>query len=482
MIFVQTIRDRYKSSSARASGDTAGSGWAEAPFIRRPTRGIQIKEDTFATIRVVAAEGGGNRLLVDAGSKRKSKKTSVSAGDASASSGGGYLEIGGKRATDIYSNFLLQQIQEERMEKQQILETFGEAYIFLFGQRARVITFQGILANTFDFNWEAEWWHNYENYLRGTKCVENDARVYISYDNTLVGGYIISTSSSKDSVNKNHVQFQFQLFVTYYSNFSDVGNPYAFAGDVTMKGLSYGKELVDKTFSSDELAQYRPKLVSDIPIQDGPLIGNGQATSLFSALESGVAKAKDAWGQAQQVVNSALDRVSGLLNGDGGVRVPIGFAGSLVFNDSATLTPPTINEYAGRVLYTTFADNSDEFVGVGTHYGSSTWSLAAMAGFGETTRDQELAYGQDMVSKASLEWAKAGYKIPDVSLGPVSKFLVGKSLGLAAVGATAAWQAASTALKAGSADPANFHSASTGSGDVHSAAPVGTPLPSLPTE
>ena len=469
MIFVQTIRDRYKASSDAAEKDAGGTGQnreGEQPFIRRPTRGIQIKEDTFATIRVVVADGGKNIPLVDAGSRRKDP-----------SKNNAFFEVGGKRATDIYSNFLLQQIQEERMEKQQILETFGEAYIFLFGQRARVITFQGVLANTFDFNWEAEWWHNYDNYLRGTKCVEKDARVYISYDNTLVGGYIISTSSAKDSMNKNHVQFQFQLFVTYYSNFSDVGNPNAFAGDVTMKGLSRGVQLTDKEFTAEELAQYRPSLVGNIPIQSGPLIGNGQTTTLFEAMEAGVAKVQDAWGKSQQVVNSAFDRVSSLLNGDGGVRVPLGFAGSLVFNDSAgVFIPPTISEYAGRVTYSTFDKNDDEYVGVGTHYGSSTWSLGARSymGFSEVTRDQELEYGQDMVNKAREQWRKQGYEIPESSLGPVSSFLVGKSLGLVAVGATAAWQAANTAIKAGSADPASFHS---GFSAVQSALPAGSPLP-----
>lgn len=458
MIFVQTIKDRYTASSSAAEKDAAGTGRTTGdnkPFIRRPTRGIQIKDDTFATLRLVAADGGKNKLLVDAGSRRTdpTKQNQL-------------LEINGKRATDVYSNFLLQQISEERMEKQQILETFGEAYIFLFGQRARVINFQGILANTFDFNWEAEWWYNYEEFLRGTRCVERDARVYISYDNTLVGGYIISTSSSKDSMNKNHVQFQFQLFVTYYSNFSDVGNPSAFNGDVTMKGLSFGElsmdggRAVEGSFSADQIAQYRPLLVENVPIQSSPLTGGGTSKTLFESLESNVAKVQDAWGKTEQVVNSAFDRVSSLLNGDGGVRVPVGFAGSLVFNDSTEVfTPPTISEYEGRVSYSTFDKNDDEYVGVGDHYGSSTWSLSSTLTRQTGLANDELDYEQKMVDKANEEWRRRGYEIPETSLGPVSRFLVGKSLGLVAAGTTAAWQAASTALQAGSADPANFHSA-----------------------
>ena len=327
-IFVQAIRDRYKSSSSDAWGDTEGqgkTGKGEAPFIRRPTNGIQIKEDTFATIRVVAADRGKNKLLVDAGSRRKQSGTND------------YMQIGQKRATDIYSNFLLQQVQEDRQEKQQILETFGEAYIFLFGQRARVISFQGILANTADFNWEAEWWYNYDRYLRGTKCVENDARVYISYDNTLVGGYIISTSSAKDTMNKNHVSFQFQLFVTYYSNFSSVGDASAYQG--------YGWHALNSqgslSVTDDELAQARPVLLPDkIPINVNPII-TGNKLSSFTKFENAVTanlkKVTDAWGKTSQVVNSALDQASGFMNPDGGVRIPIGFEGSLVFRYDSTM-------------------------------------------------------------------------------------------------------------------------------------------------
>lgn len=453
-IFVQAIRDRYKNSSSDAFNDPEGQGITSgAPFIRRPTNGIQIKEDTFATIRVVAADRGKNKLLVDAGSRRKQAGTND------------YMQIDEKRATDIYSNFLLQQVQEDRQEKQQILETFGEAYIFLFGQRARVINFQGILANTADFNWEAEWWHNYDEYLRGTKCVENDARVYISYDNTLVGGYIISTSSSKDTMNKNHVSFQFQLFVTFYSNFSSVGDPSAYFGDGYHALSAEG----NVTLSAGELDQYRPLLLPDkIPYDSGPLVGNGVVVNLFDAVEKDLAKVQNAWGQASQVVNSAIDKFSGFMNPDGGVRVPVGFAGSLVFRDETTL----ITQHESKdstVRYTTFADNDAEYVGVSDHYGGSTLSLNEPALIGESR--SALSYSQTMVDMANAEWKKAGFDLPDTQLGPVSKFLVSKALGMYAAGATSAWQTSNTALQAGSANPANFAHAAIPV-DAHAAVPI----------
>ena len=461
-MFVQVIKDRYSSSNEADTRDANSSNKynnGSEPFIRRPTNGIQLKNDTFATIRVVTAEGGVNKLLIDAGSRRK--------GDSKDASGvvtktNDYFEYEGKRATDIYSNFLLQQVQEDRQEKQQVLETFGEAYIFLFGERARVISFQGILANTFDFNWEAEWWHNYENFLRGTKCVENDARVYISYDNTLVGGYILSTASSKETMSRNHVTFQFQLFVTYYSNFSDVGDPNPYNGFP-----------IDNLHPTPEyLKQWRPELIDyKIPLNPGGI--SGPPGTLFSAIESGFSAVKDAWGKLDQVVNSTLNAAQGLL--DGGVRVPVGFAGSTIFNDEVTLATP--NETSQAIVFSTFADNDVEYVGVGSHYGVTTGKLLDFGG--NMSAMEEITYNQEMVDRATDLWAVGGkFVVPLVELGPLSKFLVSKAVGLAGVGATAAWQGASTALKAGSANPPTF------AGDLsHAAVPVGVPFPpSTPVE
>src|SRR6267154_2741792 len=202
------VRDFLIRLGGLSPGQTTNSN-----FIRRPVRGTQLKEDSFATMRVVA--GSGQAVpIIDAGSRRTDDKNKI-------------FEVNGKRATDIYSNFFLQTITEERAEKQQILETFGEPFIFFFGQLAQIITFSGILLNTFDFNWEAEWWWNYDNYLRGTRCVENDARVFLAFDETLVTGYIMATAATKNAQEKNWVNFQFQMFLTSNTNFSRIGNPNA---------------------------------------------------------------------------------------------------------------------------------------------------------------------------------------------------------------------------------------------------------------
>lgn len=170
--------------------------------VRRPLRGLQIKKDTYAVLRVLTATGVEIPLF-----------DSSSPDD----------EDGIGQGTQ-YSNFIVQQVQETRMEKQQIVETFGEDYIFFFGERPRFLDIRGILVNTTDFNWKSEFWTNYENYLRGTRLVEQNARVYLYFDDVVVEGYIVTASTTQQAMMPYHLPFNFQFFVCNYAILSTVGS------------------------------------------------------------------------------------------------------------------------------------------------------------------------------------------------------------------------------------------------------------------
>lgn len=169
--------------------------------VRRPVRGIQAKENTYAVIRVITATGEEIPIL-DSSSNQSTN------------------DIG---RSSYYSNFILQNVDEQRVEKQQLVETFGESYIFFFGERPRIMTFKGVLMNTRDFNWKAEFLQNYEQYLRGTKLVEANARMYMYYDDTVIEGYPLSCQVQDDSMSPNMVGFTMQVFVTNYATLSTVG-------------------------------------------------------------------------------------------------------------------------------------------------------------------------------------------------------------------------------------------------------------------
>jgi hypothetical protein len=170
--------------------------------VRRPLRGITIKEDTYAVLRARTSTGQDIPFL-DSGSPS--------------------VEDGIGRSA-FYANFLVQQIQEQRVEKQQIVETFGEDYIYFFGERPRFLNVSGMLLNTKDFDWKNEFWENYETNLRGTRLVEQNARLYFYFDDVVVEGYIVSAASTQETMNPYHMQFQFQMFVCNYAILSNVGS------------------------------------------------------------------------------------------------------------------------------------------------------------------------------------------------------------------------------------------------------------------
>lgn len=419
MMVMQVVPKRWDQNSnavgttlASSSTDLGGLGkYTGKSYIRRPTRGIVLKEDTFATLRVVTGSGQ-SRWLIDAGSRRDDPVQKPQ-------------DLQNFSATDVYSNFLVQSVSEERVEKQQILETFGEAYIFFFGERARILNISGVLMNSWDFNWEAEWWENYERELRGTRCVENDARVFLQFDNTLIGGYILASSAQKNAQERNWVNFSFQMFVTSYANLTnpETGKPDANPG----VNYSFITQNIQGSPSSTTLAPMRPVLVSSDPTYDatGATI-YGQdlslADQLVNAWSDGLKAVSAAWDSVDNALYQATTLAGQFINGDD-IRVPVGFQGALAFDDEADVSAITV-QYGGSIGYTTFADNDDEFVNSGDQYASAGNSgNMAWAGLGVLGTDDVLESSAEQLSEAQAEWAAAGLPVPDVELGAISQVL-----------------------------------------------------------
>jgi len=200
--------------------------------VRRPYRGIEIKEDTYGVIKVIKSNGD-EIPLVDAGGPNGPSETNSSGSGTDSQD-----ERSKYTSTYNYSNFIIQQVQDARQEKQQILETFGDSYIFFFGERPRILVVNGLLMNTADFNWRTEFWHNYEHTLRGTKLVEQNARIYLYWDDIIVEGYMLGANAREDASMPYHIPFSFQLFVTNHTYLSAVGdNDYPITHAVNLQPL-----------------------------------------------------------------------------------------------------------------------------------------------------------------------------------------------------------------------------------------------------
>lgn len=203
-VYVSVVTDAFEEVMDAAKRDTRN-----VQNIRRPLRGIQVKKDTYSVIRVLTSTGR-EIPLFDSGAVTPQSN------------------IGQSTYT---SNFIIQQINETRAEKQQIIETFGEDYVYFFGEQPRFLDVRGILLNTSDFNWKSEFWTNYEQFLRGTRLVEQNARVYFYFDDIVVEGYILSASAPYSSDNPHMLPFSFQMYITNYAILSAVGSVFIPAVD-----------------------------------------------------------------------------------------------------------------------------------------------------------------------------------------------------------------------------------------------------------
>lgn len=202
-VFIELTTDPFEElfdqrSPRGTSGESKRSARAGKANVRRPFRGLEIKEDTYAILKVVRADGKEIALF-----------------DSSSPTGS---------SSDGYANFILQSITEARMEKHQIVETFGEAYVFFFGESPRFLDVSATLLNAHDFNWEAEWWENYDKYWRGTKLTEMGARLYMFYDDNIVEGFMLMSQAVKSAEQPFLIKATFRIFVTNFRNISFIGD------------------------------------------------------------------------------------------------------------------------------------------------------------------------------------------------------------------------------------------------------------------
>jgi hypothetical protein len=279
--------------------------------VRRPVRGIQIKDDTYATLQVRQTNGIAIPLF-DAASPTNTGK--------------------GVRN----SNFLIQSLSEQRAEKQQIVMTFGAPYIFFFGEQPRIISITGVLLDTEDFNWRAEWWENYDLYLRGTQCVRARTRVYLSWNDIVVEGYVMQAAASEDASNRNLVQFQFQMFLTNYQNISSIGDINAHWQG---KDLSLDPSTIDVPGQNGISST---QLVRQANLQSEALSAGRNTGSLFDFLRNdqltnATSMVTSLRGQAVDFLQLAGQFVSGR-----NIRVPVGFEGAAAFDQEVQLSLASI--------------------------------------------------------------------------------------------------------------------------------------------
>lgn len=190
-VYIELVTDADNGTNLNGKEPTGKAS------VRRPFRGLELRDPVSAYMKLVRRDGSVVQFL-----------------DSSDRTG---------RSSE-YSNFILQSVQDQRMEKQQILETFGADYLMLFGPAPHFLQVSAMLIHSLDFDWKTEFLENYEKYLRGTRAIEQGARTYLFYDGAIVEGYILNAQVSETSDNPQLVPLSFQFFVTHHENIRVTGD------------------------------------------------------------------------------------------------------------------------------------------------------------------------------------------------------------------------------------------------------------------
>lgn len=331
-VFIETQTDPFagnriaEADRLRTSRNPGG--------VRRPVRGIEIKEDTYAVLRVLKADGEYVNVIDAAGN--------VLEGESSVA------------RTNQYTNFFIQQVAEERHEKKQLVETFGDAFIFFFGESPRVTQVSGVLLNSADFNWRNEFWANYERYFRGTRLVEQNARLYLIYDDLIIEGYMLSAQAQDSASTPNLVQFNFTMFVTGYSTISALGDPNypTPTGDLDYTQVSTYGEAVSRAKSNRAILKETNTEIArrNLRRSGGPIFGSA------SRLAAGIR-------------NQTLNPDPSIAGTIGNLRGAYNNVTNLVQNlrsrnkDADNRSGIVPSGTRDLPLRSTFRDNTDEFIG-----------------------------------------------------------------------------------------------------------------------
>lgn len=126
-----------------------------------------------------------------------------------------------------FMDFLLTDVTEPFQEKYQVVETLSDNFIvYLFGQRAPVFQYSGVLLNTYQDDQRVWMTRLYQDVLRGTQLARRHKLVRIRYDSVIVSGVLVSMQQSLEGDAADWLQFSFSLIPTQYTIFTpNLGKP-----------------------------------------------------------------------------------------------------------------------------------------------------------------------------------------------------------------------------------------------------------------
>ena len=202
-----------RSLGGNVSNDFKGQ--VEEYNVRRPLHGMTLPKDSYASMTIVTSRGSTKQLLHNSSLSKEESKQGIK--------------------SSYTTNFIVQSVSESKAEKQQIVQTFGDDYVYFYGQQPTMLQVQAILPESEEFMYAQEFWLNYGSGLRGTQLVLNNARMYLTVAGQVFEGYLTTASTSKRADSPRVVNLNFSIYVTqsYYLKALESATGYRSAGGGT---------------------------------------------------------------------------------------------------------------------------------------------------------------------------------------------------------------------------------------------------------
>ena len=131
-----------------------------------------------------------------------------------------------KAIPQAFSKFILTSVQEDRREKFQIFETFGDPALFFFDKKTPIYSFSGFLIDSEHKDqtrpgappddkgsWANEFRQLWETEIRGTKLIESNKIAAIAFKKSIIYGYPVNLSIQTDARQPFMAAFSFNMVV-----------------------------------------------------------------------------------------------------------------------------------------------------------------------------------------------------------------------------------------------------------------------------
>lgn len=201
-VFIEVETDPFRTELLVQAWEMQSGQWNQSVAVRRPMRGLQIREPTYSYIRIVDRFGKSFPLM-DSGAVADLPKAHA------------------------VSNYLLQQLVLTRAERFQVIPTFGDNYVFVYGEQPIQASIVGSLIEAANFTWTTEFWQNYDSLLRASKLADRQARMYLYAKGMIIEGICVGFNNTHIADQPHLVPFNLNVLVTNitYVNWPSVRFP-----------------------------------------------------------------------------------------------------------------------------------------------------------------------------------------------------------------------------------------------------------------